>query len=64
MPMMSSPRIRLEAASPGTRKTRSGMIGAGAVLERTNATRRTAARAPKPSVCVEPQPWVLAVTIA
>ena len=65
MPMMSSPRITLEAARPGMRKTRSGMIGLASRCSRaTKAASMAIASPPNPSVWADAHPCSEAVTIA
>jgi hypothetical protein len=65
MPVMSRPRMTLELGSPGMAKTRSGMIGLRSRhSSATKAPSRASDAAAKPSVCAEPQPCELAVTIA
>ena len=65
MPVMSRPRMALELGRPGMANTRSGMIG---LRSRASSATKPASSASdpaaKPSVCAEPQPWELAVTIA
>ena len=57
--------MRLALTSPRTRRMRSGMIGFSIrASSAMNAAISTAATAPIPSTCAEPQSWVVAETIA